>query len=54
MSKAASISIIGGGIGGLATAIALRNHGFSVRVYEKAQALRPAWRRLDLVSKRIE
>ena len=36
-----NIAIIGGGIGGLATAIALRKHGFSVQVYERAQALRP-------------
>lgn len=36
-----NIAIIGGGIGGLATAIALLKHGFNVQVYERAQALRP-------------
>jgi salicylate hydroxylase len=40
--KAVSISIIGGGIGGLATAAALLKKGFEVQVYERAQALRPA------------
>ncbi len=40
MSKPVSISIIGGGIGGLATAIALLKRGFDVRVYERAQELR--------------
>ena len=43
-----SISIIGGGIGGLATAIALRRHGFNVQVYERAQALRPIGAGLSL------
>lgn len=36
-----NIAIIGGGIGGLATAIALLKQGFNVQVYERAQALRP-------------
>ena len=36
-----NIAIIGGGIGGLATAIALLKHGFNVQIYERAQALRP-------------
>lgn len=36
-----NIAIVGGGIGGLATAIALLKHGFNVQVYERAQALRP-------------
>jgi len=36
-----NIAIIGGGIGGLATAIALLKNGFNVQVYERAQALRP-------------
>lgn len=36
-----NIAIIGGGIGGLATANALIKHGFNVQVYERAQALRP-------------
>ena len=39
--KAVSVSIIGGGIGGLATAAALLKKGFKVQVYERAQALRP-------------
>ena len=45
--RAVSISIIGGGIGGLATAIALKK-GFNVQVYERAQALRPAGAGLTL------
>lgn len=40
MIKPLNISIIGGGIGGLATAIALRQHSFNVQVYERAEALR--------------
>jgi 2-polyprenyl-6-methoxyphenol hydroxylase-like FAD-dependent oxidoreductase len=36
-SKALSIAIVGAGIGGLATAAALRNRGFTVNVYEQAQ-----------------
>lgn len=35
-----NIAIIGGGIGGLVTANALLRKGFSVQVYERAQALR--------------
>lgn len=35
------IAIIGGGIGGLCTAIALRNHGFQPVVYEQTAELRP-------------
>jgi 2-polyprenyl-6-methoxyphenol hydroxylase-like FAD-dependent oxidoreductase len=35
-SKEMKISIIGGGIGGLTTAIALQKEGFEVQVYEKA------------------
>lgn len=35
-----NIAIIGGGIGGLATVIALLKKGFNVQVYERAQALR--------------
>jgi salicylate hydroxylase len=45
---AISISIIGGGIGGLATAIALVRRGFAVQVYERAQALKPAGAGLTL------
>ncbi len=36
-----NIAIIGGGIGGLATAIALLKKGFDVQVYERSLALRP-------------
>ena len=39
--KTVSITIIGGGLGGLATAAALLRRGFSVRVFERAQALKP-------------
>ncbi|BAY10883.1 FAD-dependent oxidoreductase [Calothrix sp. NIES-2098] len=42
------IAIIGAGPGGLATAIALRNQGFDVQVYEKAQEFRPAGTGLGL------
>ncbi|MDY7007458.1 MAG: FAD-dependent monooxygenase [Cyanobacteriota bacterium] len=35
------VAIIGGGIGGLATAIALRKQGIDAHVYEKARDLRP-------------
>lgn len=41
MIEPLNISIIGGGIGGLATAIALLKHGFNVQVYERTQALQP-------------
>jgi salicylate hydroxylase len=40
MSKCDNISIIGGGIGGLAAAIALLKRGISVQVYERAHELR--------------
>jgi salicylate hydroxylase len=43
-----NISIIGGGIGGLATAIALLKHGFNVQVYERAKTLRPVGAGLTL------
>lgn len=39
--KERSVSIIGGGIGGLSTAIALRKIGVTARVYEQAQEFRP-------------
>ena len=42
MAKLDSIAIIGGGIGGLAAAVALRKRGFNVQVYERAKELRPA------------
>ncbi|GAA6619007.1 NAD(P)-binding protein [Scytonema sp. NUACC26] len=43
-----NIAIIGGGIGGLATAIALLNSGFNVQVYEQAKALQPVGAGLTL------
>ena len=43
-----SIAIIGGGIGGLAAAAALLRKGFTVRVFERAHALRPAGAGLTL------
>jgi salicylate hydroxylase len=46
--KVEKIAIIGAGPGGLATAIALRNKGFEVQVYEKAQEFRPAGTGLGL------
>ncbi|MEA2947752.1 MAG: 6-hydroxynicotinate 3-monooxygenase, partial [Alphaproteobacteria bacterium] len=33
-----SITIIGAGIGGLAAAAALRQHGIAVEIYEQAEA----------------
>ena len=48
MIETLNISIIGGGIGGLATAIALRKNGFNVQVYERAQVLRPIGAGLSL------
>jgi salicylate hydroxylase len=46
--KAVSISIIGGGIGGLAAAAALLKKGFRVQVYERALTLRPVGAGLTL------
>jgi salicylate hydroxylase len=37
---AATIIVVGGGIGGLAAAVALQQRGFAVRVYERATELR--------------
>lgn len=39
MIEPLNIAIVGGGIGGLATAIALLKHGFNVQVYEQARTL---------------
>lgn len=44
-----NIAIVGGGIGGLATAIALLDRGFNVQVYERAQALQPIGAGLSLM-----
>ncbi len=41
MNKFLEIAIIGGGIGGLTTAIALRKRGFSPVLYERASELKP-------------
>lgn len=43
-----NIAIIGGGIGGLATANALLTKGFKVQVYERAKVLRPIGAGLSL------
>ena len=37
-----NVAIVGAGLGGLTTAIALRKQGINVQVYEKAQKFRPA------------
>ncbi|WP_392530962.1 FAD-dependent oxidoreductase [Nostoc sp. C117] len=42
------VAIIGAGLGGLATAIALKSQGIDVQVYEKAQEFRPAGTGLGL------
>src|SRR3954447_16247804 len=39
MAKARRIAIVGAGLGGLAAAIALRQQGFEVQVYEQAPEL---------------
>lgn len=41
MSASPRIAIVGAGIGGLATAIALRIRGFHADVFEAAETLRP-------------
>ena len=40
MSKQSEVIIIGGGIGGLSTAIALQRKGHSVKVYERTPKLK--------------
>ena len=42
------VAILGGGIGGLATAIALRKKGIDAQVYEQARSLRPIGAHLAL------
>lgn len=42
------IAVVGGGLGGLTTAIALRQAGFSVHVYEQAPAFKPVGAALTL------
>jgi salicylate hydroxylase len=39
MSRSRSVAVVGGGIGGLAAALALLQAGFDVRVYEQSRAL---------------
>jgi 2-polyprenyl-6-methoxyphenol hydroxylase-like FAD-dependent oxidoreductase len=41
MIKPLNIAIVGGGMGGLAAAIALLKCGFKVQIYERAKALQP-------------
>ena len=41
INRTTSISIVGGGIGGLVAAIALRKKGFAPIVYEKVPQIRP-------------
>lgn len=42
MSRSTSIAVVGGGIGGLAAALALLRAGFDARVYEQSRALSQA------------
>jgi len=44
------VAIVGAGLGGLATAIALRNQGIEVQVYEKAKEFRPIGSGLGLMT----
>jgi salicylate hydroxylase len=39
MASARRIAVVGAGLGGLATAIALRRQGFELRIYERAPEL---------------
>ena len=48
MTRALRVAIIGGGIGGLTTACALRLRGFEVAVYERARELREVGAGLQL------
>ena len=43
------VAVIGGGLGGLATAIALRKQGIDAHVYERAQEFRPVGAGLALL-----
>ncbi|MBD3886898.1 FAD-dependent monooxygenase [Phormidium tenue FACHB-886] len=43
------VAVIGAGLGGLSTAIALLKQGFEVQVYERAQSLRPVGAGLTLL-----
>src|SRR5262245_5562924 len=39
MSKVQKVAVVGAGVGGLSAAIALRQRGFDVTIYEQADAL---------------
>ena len=54
MNKTKSISIIGGGIGGLTLAIALQRKGFSVNVYEHAPQIKPLGAGLVLAANAVK
>jgi 2-polyprenyl-6-methoxyphenol hydroxylase-like FAD-dependent oxidoreductase len=49
-----NIAIIGGGIGGLCTAIALQKQGYSVKVYESAPYIKPLGAGLGLAANAIK
>jgi salicylate hydroxylase len=48
LQASSKIAVVGAGVGGLSTAIALAQQGFEVQVYEGAQALRPVGAGLTL------
>jgi 2-polyprenyl-6-methoxyphenol hydroxylase-like FAD-dependent oxidoreductase len=54
MNKTQRLSIIGGGIGGLTLAIALRKKGYPVTVYENAPQLKPLGAGLGLAANAIK
>lgn len=54
MNKTKSISIIGGGIGGLTLAVALQRKGFSVNVYEEAPQIKPLGAGLALAGNAVK
>ena len=49
-----TIAILGGGIGGLCTAIALQKKGFEVKVYESAPELKPLGAGLGLAANAVK
>ena len=54
MAKIGRIVVVGGGIGGLSTAIALDKAGFAVDVFEQSPALREVGAGVGLWSNRSE
>src|SRR5689334_16552153 len=54
MNKTKSISIIGGGIGGLTLAVALQRRGFNVNVYENAPQIKPLGAGLVLAANAVK